>query len=531
VKVAVYDRYWSTGGGGEKFAGGVAAALAPDHDVRLLAHEDVDVGWLGERLDVDLSGVDVDVIDDDLGVARASAAYDLFVNASYLSWDVNRAQHGMLIVHFPGPRPDRAEQARRWVAGRAGGVLGWQGVSVALGERVYTPESTRLHGIRWTGGDAEVVVTVAPGGPGGTIPVTVLLGRYLPPAVAPLEVTAEVEGAVVGRALLDVPASRLDRRRSVALQFDVEVAAGTSVHVRLRSPSWVPAEVGVGADRRPLGVPVIGLHAGGGWRARVARTMPVLVGGTGRPTHLDSYDRLLANSRYTQRWIERLWHRSSDLLYPPVGMIPRQDKAPIILSAGRFFLPGTGHNKKQLEMVAAFRHLVERGGAGAWEYHLVGGCAPEHRPYLDQIRAAAEGLPVIVHPDASGGELRDLYGRASIFWHAAGLGEDPERHPDRFEHFGITTVEAMSAGAVPVVIDGAGQVEIVDHGVSGYRFRGLDDLVAHTERLVADPAWRDTLSAAAERRARDFGWDAFVERVRDEVASLDRGQASGAGDP
>ena len=29
---------------------------------------------------------------------------------------------------------------------------------------------------------------------------------------------------------------------------------------------------------------------------------------------------------------------------------------------------------------------------------------------------------------------------------------DPDRHPDRFEHFGITTVEAMSAGAVPIVI-------------------------------------------------------------------------------
>ena len=128
---------------------------------------------------------------------------------------------------------------------------------------------------------------------------------------------------------------------------------------------------------------------------------------------------------------------------------------------------------------------------------------------------------MVLHPDASGAELRDLYGRASIFWHAAGLGEDPERHPDRYEHFGITTVEAMSAGAVPVVIDAAGQVEIVEQGASGYRFAGLDGLVTHTERLIADPAWRATLSAAAERRARDFGWDAFVAAVRAEVAALD----------
>src|SRR5690606_12139179 len=180
----------------------------------------------------------------------------------------------------------------------------------------------------------------------------------------------------------------------------------------------------------------------------------------------------------------------------------------------------TGHNKKQLEMVEAFRRLVERGGADGWEYHLVGGCAPEHRPYLDRIRAAAAGLPVVLHVDATGAELRDLYARASIFWHAAGLGEDPERHPDRYEHFGITTGEAMPAGAVPVVIDAAGPVESVAHGVSGCRVAGLDDLVGHAERLIADEPWRDTMSTAAERRAVDFGWDAFVTRVRDEVAGL-----------
>ena len=284
MKVAVYDRYWSTGGGGEKFAAGVAAALAPEHDVRLLAHDDVDLPWLGERLHLDLSGVGVDVLDDDLGVARASSGYDLCVNASYLSWDANRARRGMFIVHFPGPRPDRAERSRRWVAARARGALAASGVTVELGERFYTPESTRLHGIRWTGGDAELVVTSAGGGP---VPVTVLLGRYLPPAAAPLAVVAEVGGVEVGRAVVDVPGSRLDRRRSVALRFVVEVPPGDSVRVDLRCPSWVPAEVGIGSDRRPLGVPVIGVHAGGGWRAGVARTVPVLAGQTGRPAHLD----------------------------------------------------------------------------------------------------------------------------------------------------------------------------------------------------------------------------------------------------
>jgi glycosyltransferase involved in cell wall biosynthesis len=518
VKVAVYNRHWSTGGGGEKFAAGIAAALAAEHDVMLIAHEAVDTGWLGERLQLDLAGVGVDVVAGDAGaVSHASAGYDLLVNASYRSGDPNRARSGLYVVHFPGPVPGAVERVQAALAERASGVLDG-GAAVTYGDGFYLPERARMRTIQWTAGDATLTVT-ATGDRGGRVPVVVLLGRFVPPPVAPLEVEAEVDGDVVGRATLTAPRSRADRSRSVALAFDVDLDRGASRTVRLRAPAWVPREHGIGTDARRLGAPVIGVHAGGGWRRTVALAAPTLVAGRNHLDFLDTYDAILANSAYTQGWVRRLWQRGSTVLHPPVTPMPRGEKAPMILSVGRFFLPGTGHNKKQVEMVEAFRRLCERGVSG-WEYHLVGGCAPEHAAYLDQIRAAADRLPVVLHPDATGTELSALYGRASIFWHAAGLDEDIERHPDRYEHFGIATVEAMSAGAVPVVIDAAGQIEIVEQGVSGYRFGSPDGLVAHTERLIADPRLRATLSAAAERRARAFGWDAFVARVGDEVARL-----------
>jgi glycosyltransferase involved in cell wall biosynthesis len=124
---------------------------------------------------------------------------------------------------------------------------------------------------------------------------------------------------------------------------------------------------------------------------------------------------------------------------------------------------------------------------------------------------------VTVHVGATGSELRDLYARASIYWHATGLGEDPERAPDRFEHFGITTVEAMSAGAVPVVIGHAGQLEVLDDGVQGYHWRDLDTLIERTERLAADPDLLARFADAAQERARDYGMDAFASRVSDLV--------------
>jgi O-antigen biosynthesis protein len=70
---------------------------------------------------------------------------------------------------------------------------------------------------------------------------------------------------------------------------------------------------------------------------------------------------------------------------------------------------------------------------------------------------------------------------------------------------------------VPVVIDAAGQVEIVEHGVSGYRFADLDELVRHTRHLLADDELRQKVSRAAEARARAFGWEAFASHVREHM--------------
>ncbi len=518
MKVAVYDRYWPTGGGGEKFAAGIAAALAAEHDVALVAHDEVDTGWLGERLQLDLAGVGVDVQPEDAGaVSHASAAYDLFVNASYRSGDPNLARHGLYVVHFPGPAPGRIERAQATLAERASGLLDGA-ATVAFGNGFYLPERARLHTIHWTSGEATLTVT-APRDVGGPVPIVVLLGRFVPAEVAPVEVEAVVDGQVVGRATVTAPRSRADRRRSEPLAFELDLEAGASRTLTLRTAAWVPHEHGIGTDTRRLGVPVIGVHTGGGWRRVVARGAPTLLAGRNHLDFLDTYDRILSNSAYTQGWVRRLWDRASEIFHPPVTLMPRGDKQPLILSVGRFFVPGTGHNKKQLELVEAFRRLCKRGTTG-WELHLVGGCAPEQAAYLDQIRAASAGLPVVLHPDATGAELGDLYAQASIFWHAAGLGEHGERHPDRYEHFGIATVEAMSAGAVPVVIDAAGQVEIVEQGVSGYRFATLDGLIRDTEHLIASPSWREQLSVAAERRAHGFGWEAFVARTREAVAAL-----------
>jgi glycosyltransferase involved in cell wall biosynthesis len=290
----------------------------------------------------------------------------------------------------------------------------------------------------------------------------------------------------------------------------------------IRSDTFMPN--GDGGDSRHLGVPLSSVQVGPGARAWLLGHFPFLADSRRSLDFLETYQDIVSNSEFTRRWVRHRWGRESHVIYPPVALVAagEHQKEPLILSVGRFFDRRFGHSKKQLELVRAFRTLVTRGLSG-WELHLVGGSQPLHAEYLARVRAEAEGLPVHFHIDAPGAELKDLYRRASIYWHAAGLGESERRHPERLEHFGISTVEAMGAGAVPIVIGKGGQVEIVQPDVNGYLFRSLDDLVARTELVAQDPALRRRLAEAARQRAVEFSTERFAARVRalvEHVASV-----------
>jgi glycosyltransferase involved in cell wall biosynthesis len=146
---------------------------------------------------------------------------------------------------------------------------------------------------------------------------------------------------------------------------------------------------------------------------------------------------------------------------------------------------------------------------------IVGGCDAKNRDYALEVKRAARGLPVEVHVNAPGSVVERLLGEASIYWHGAGLGEDSAHHPERFEHFGISVVEAMAAGAVPVVFGAAGPAEIVHDGVDGLHWRTLDQLADETVELAVDDGRRRQLAEAAVGRAADFSADVFAGRLSD----------------
>jgi glycosyltransferase involved in cell wall biosynthesis len=383
-RVAIYNLYWHTYGGGEQVSGALAEHLAAHHEVTLLGPVEIDPDASRSRLGVDLSGCAFRMVSGDDEASTVSADYDVFVNGTYRSRAINRAARGFYYVHFPEPPPTPRDRVRHAVATTGSALLG--------------PLKK---------------------GPGPLLGVKEGLAR---------------------------------RRRDV---------------------SW-------------------------------AR----------------SYTGFWSNSAYTAGWTERLWDVESAIVFPPVRPVVAAEwsaKKASIASVGRFFDPSLGHCKKQRDLLHAFAtmHAAGRSAVGDEQWHLsfVGGADGASRDYTLGVRRAALGLPVEVFVNAPRQRVVDVLGRASIYWHGTGFGEDVDRHPERFEHFGIAVVEAMAAGAVPVVFGAAGPAEIVRHGVDGFHWRTLDELAEHSYRLMSDESLRQTMAQAAVRRAADFSLANFHAAV------------------
>lgn len=219
---------------------------------------------------------------------------------------------------------------------------------------------------------------------------------------------------------------------------------------------------------------------------------------------MSGYQAVTAISDYSRHWA-RLWWGVDGAIIPPGvdGLYEEGPKSPSILSVGRF-----DPFKKYLEMVSAYGKL--RTKAPEWSYRCAGGL--DHAEYYQAVREEGERIGVRLYPNAGRGDLRKLYQQAKIFWHAAGYGDDDSARPELAEHFGITTVEAMAAGCVPIAINKAGQQEVIRHGIDGFLFDTSDELIGYTELLTRDEVRLRGMSAAARERAKAFSRQVFQRR-------------------
>lgn len=229
----------------------------------------------------------------------------------------------------------------------------------------------------------------------------------------------------------------------------------------------------------------------------------------------DQYTYTVYNSLYTADWIAKKWKFSPHQhIYPPVdmeaGTSPFQKKKNI-LSVARFEVEGS---KRQQEMIETFLKLnqIYPEIVKGWKFILVGGSNPNNL-YLSRLKDIVSKNPDInieLKINVSIQELKSLYLESTLFWHMCGLSHDD---PSEIEHFGMTIVEAMQNKLVPVVYDGGGPKEIVDHGVNGFRAKTKAEFAECSIKLLKDQKLIQKLSESAQKKAMMYSRKKFEERV------------------
>jgi glycosyltransferase involved in cell wall biosynthesis len=224
--------------------------------------------------------------------------------------------------------------------------------------------------------------------------------------------------------------------------------------------------------------------------------------------------KILCYSEFMKTVIEGALNKPAEILSPCIPLDAysfKKDKSKTILTVGRFF--AEPHSKKQDILVKIFKSHANDVFKG-WKLVIAGGLTEKSGDSLvRQLRHMSVGCPIDIRVNISYQELISLYSTSAIYWHAAGFGEDINKHPERAEHFGITTLEAMISGAVPIVYNAGGQKDIVSEGFNGFLWSSEDELVNKTKNLIHSPDLYDRIQKDARSFVKKYSCEVFYEKV------------------
>src|SRR5918995_1243341 len=165
---------------------------------------------------------------------------------------------------------------------------------------------------------------------------------------------------------------------------------------------------------------------------------------------------VLTNSEYSRKAIYKTFKIDSTVLSPPVDVdlfrkavlfssMNKRDDTILVIS--RF------HPSKKVENAIRLAELLKQKGIGR-SMKIVGNLSPHMIGYYSYLRKMVQDQDlsdyVTFHVNVSFNKLLSLMSKSKVYF-----------HPLPGEPFGISTVEAMSAGLIPVVPDLGGHTEFV----------------------------------------------------------------------
>lgn len=218
--------------------------------------------------------------------------------------------------------------------------------------------------------------------------------------------------------------------------------------------------------------------------------------------------KVIVNSEFTKGYIDSEYPVKSFVLYPPVDVdrFAPSKKLKQILYVGRF--SQLEQSKRQDVLLQAFLKFYKFQGA-QWKLVLAGGSDVGRTDEIEILKEHATGHPVEIIENPPFDKVQKLFAQSTFFWSAAGFGADEKTQPQKLEHFGMVVVEAMSAGCIPLVFNGGGHPEIIEHGVNGFLWDKPAEMLFATKKLISDSAGCKQIAEAAKVRSQVFSYERF----------------------
>lgn len=224
---------------------------------------------------------------------------------------------------------------------------------------------------------------------------------------------------------------------------------------------------------------------------------------------------VVCNSQFTKKFIDQEFGVCSQVIYPPIDTDAFKfgKKENLILSVGRF--SQLLQSKRQDVLIEVFQRMVDEGLSG-WQLVLVGGADVGATEYLDQLKRKAEDYPIKIRENLEFAKVKELYGKAKIFWNASGFRINEDKEPEKVEHFGMTIVEAMASGCIPLVVGKGGAKEIIKEGTNGFFWEKEEELMKKTQKLIFASETLQDLSKIVVKSSQKFSKERFCQKF-DEI--------------
>ena len=218
---------------------------------------------------------------------------------------------------------------------------------------------------------------------------------------------------------------------------------------------------------------------------------------------------LLTNSKFTQQVVRKYLKRDAIILHPPVDVhkytSKRVKRENYVITISKFTpkrhlykIPLLAKRTRDAEFVIIGEADEYSSGTIENLRTLISKCGVEDRVTLKT------NVPRL--------ELIELLGKAKAYLHVM-----------PFDHFGISIVEAMSAGCIPILHRSGGPwLDILDQqqGQIGFSYDTLEEAAQLIDHVMAAEDVRLELSSAAEKSALRYDESVFRENLNEIVDGL-----------